>query len=228
MIISFHLYLLSFAFNRAIHCFENTDDFAALRAAADWALPLAHALQEVAALVLQGFRGLDPRADNIPIADFETRLSIIQRLLLQSTHAFFEDSHLFNAIEVIENDALVTPHDDDFSSLVRVGPADMNMTNDVSRVTERNKSNIMTAIPQNLAAYRADPLRHAVQQIVKNGNVVRRQVPERIHIVTDRTEVCSAGVEVINSALARLHVLFHLLDAGIEYESVTNHQHGRF
>src|SRR5258708_38473199 len=123
----------------------------------------------MAALVLQGFRGLDPRADDVPIADLEARLSIIQRLLLQSTHAFFKDSHLLNAVKVVENDAPITPDDDNLSRLVRVGPADMNVTDDVSRVTERNKSNIMTAIPQDLAAYCTDPLRHAIQQLVKNA-----------------------------------------------------------
>src|ERR1700682_1900677 len=148
----------------------------------------------MAALVLKRCRGLEPRTDNVAIANLETRLSIIQRLLFGRTYAFFKDSHLFNAIEVVENDALVAPNDDDLASFVRIGPADMNMTYDVAWVPEGNESHIMTAIPQDLAGYCADPLRHTVQQIVKNGNVVRCQIPERIYIVANWAEVCSPGV----------------------------------
>src|SRR4029077_20555756 len=174
-------------------------------------------------LILERFCWLDSGTDNVAISDLETRLAIVQRLLLQSTYSLFKHPDLLNPVEIVENDTLVTPDDDDLASLVGICPAHVNVTNNVSWITEGNKSHIVTAISQYLAAHCAYPLRHTVEQVVEDGNVVRGQIPERVHIAADGTEICPPGVEVIDPALARLDVLFYLLNAGIEYECVTDH-----
>src|SRR3977135_2552935 len=112
----------------------------------------------MATLIFQRFRGLDSGADNVSISYLETRFAIVQRLLLQGTYSLFKNSDLFNPVEVIKNDALVTPDDDDFPSLVGISPAHVNVTNDVSWITKGNKPHIMTTIPQDLAADCAYPL----------------------------------------------------------------------
>jgi hypothetical protein len=136
LVFSFHLDLLSFAFDGAIYCLKNSDDVSSLYTAANRTLSQAHALKKVAALVLQRFRGLDPRADDVSVPDLEARLSIVQRLLFQSADALFKNSHLLNAVQVVEHYALVAPHNDDLTRFVWIGPADMYVTDDVAWIAE--------------------------------------------------------------------------------------------
>jgi hypothetical protein len=177
MIVSFDLHLLALIFNRTIHGFEYAYDFSALDSAAYWALPQPHALQEMTALILERLRGFDPRTNDVAVANLKAKLAVVQRLFLHRAYAFLKDAHLLKSVEIIENDAPVTPDDDNLASLIRIGPAHMNVTDDVARVPERDKSHIVAAVSQDLAAHRADPLRHAVKQVIENGDVMRGEIP---------------------------------------------------
>src|SRR2546430_6447990 len=53
----------------------------------------------------------------------------------------------------------------------------------------------ISAIPENFAAHGTDPLRRSIQQIIKDGDVMRREVPECIDVAADGTKIGPAGVQ---------------------------------
>jgi hypothetical protein len=90
----------------------------------------------MAALVLEWFDRFDARADDVAIANLEAKFAIVERLLLHKTYTLLEHSHLLEPVEVIEDDAPVALDHDDFPRFVRIGPADVNVSENISRITE--------------------------------------------------------------------------------------------
>jgi hypothetical protein len=181
----------------------------------------------MAALILERLAGFNPRADNVAVTDLKVRFSVVQRFRLHSAHALFEDAHLFEPVEIVEHNASVTPYYHDLPRLVRVRPADLNMAENVVRIAERDETQVLTTIAQDLAAYSAHPFRDAAQQVVEDGNIVRSEVPDRVHIAANRTQVGSAGVDIIDSPLTGLVILLNLSNACVEDKRVADHQDRR-
>src|SRR5437016_11240162 len=133
---TFYLHLQSFAFDGSIHGFENSHNFPSLDAAANRALPRPHALQEMAALVLEWLYRFDARADDVAVANLEAELAIVERLLLHKAYALLEHSHLLEPVKVIEDDAPVALDNHDLPRLVGIGPANVHVSENIARITE--------------------------------------------------------------------------------------------
>lgn len=71
--------LESFALHGAIHRLQHAHHFTTLHATRERSFAQPDAFQEMTTLVLEGFAGLYPRADDVAIADLEAEFSIIQR-----------------------------------------------------------------------------------------------------------------------------------------------------
>ncbi len=76
-----------------------------------------------------------------------------------------------------------------------------------------------------MPADRGDGGRPLAQQVVEDVNIVRGQIPGRVHVVAEWAEVRADGAEIIHRA-GRLFVerAGQVLDAGIEKEYVPDHQ----
>jgi len=90
----------------------------------------------MAALVLEWLDRFDARADDVAIANLEAKLAIVERLLLHETYPLLEHSHLLEPVEVIENDAPVALDHHHLPRFVRIGPADVNVSENISRIAE--------------------------------------------------------------------------------------------
>src|SRR5262245_62132663 len=113
-------------------------------------------------------------------------------------HAFLEDAHVLGGVQIVESDPCIAPDDDELSNLVRVGPADVNVSDHVVRVTERDEADVLANAPENAPADSADPLRFCVEQEVEDRHVVRRQIPDRVYVRANRAEIGPASVEVVD------------------------------
>src|SRR5713226_2698350 len=83
-------------------------------------------------------------------------------------------------------------------------------------VSQGNEADVFAVAPQHRRADGAGPQRFLVKQIIENGDVVRRQIPNRIDVPANGSEVGASSVQIINAAeFRRLHVLLHLADAGV-------------
>src|ERR1700739_2804087 len=96
--LAFYLHLESLRFDGTIHCFKHAYNILALGTAADRPLSGSHALQEMSALLFQGFHGLDAGTDNVAVADLESELSIIQGLRLDLPGTFLENPYLLDSV----------------------------------------------------------------------------------------------------------------------------------
>ena len=90
----------------------------------------------MAALIFERFGRLDARTHDVAVTNFKPKLPIVQRLLLYGTYALLEHAHLLETVEIVKDDAPVAFYDDDLPSLVRIGPAHMDVTDDVTRIAE--------------------------------------------------------------------------------------------
>src|SRR5205809_2518582 len=222
-----HRYLSSFAFHRTIYTFEHSHDIPPSHSAADRPLPGSDALQEMPALTLQRFSGFDPGADNVAVPDLEAKLSVVQRFLFHAAYALFKHAHLFHAIQVVEKDPAVALDHHDLASFVGIRPTDVHVRENVAGIAERDKTYVVPAIPENFAAHGTDPLRRSIQQIIKDGDVMRREVPECIDVAADGTKIGPAGVQVVDPAGVLLHIFFYFADAGIKDKRMAHHESHR-
>jgi hypothetical protein len=78
--------------------------------------------------MLQRFCGLDVGTNNVTVPNLESELPIIQGLLLDRTDAFLKHPHLFDSIEVIEDDPLVALDDNYLAGLIGIGPANVDVS----------------------------------------------------------------------------------------------------
>jgi hypothetical protein len=143
---AFYLHLESFGFDRTIYCLKYANNISALNTATDRPLSRSHTLQEMPALVLQWLDRFNAGTDDVAIPDLESKLAVVQGLLFDGTDTFLKYSHLLNPVQVIEDDPLVTLDDYNFARFVRIGPADVDVSEDVVRITERNETDIIPAV----------------------------------------------------------------------------------
>ena len=171
--------------------------------------PRANRLDEIRALVLQRLTRLDLRADDVAVAHQQLEFAVRFGHRLTHGYSSLVDAHAFGIVEIVEHDAAVAAHGHDFADLVRVRPADVNVADHLVGVTERRKADVLAARPEHGRRDGRCPQRLFVQQVVENRHVVRRQVPERVHVLADRAQVGSRGVQVVRLAeLLRRHAPF--------------------
>src|SRR5215831_9105409 len=103
-------------------------------------------------------------------------------------------------MRVVEDQTLITADDDDFPDLIRVGPAYVNVPYDFVLIAEGDESDVFSAVPQHFGAHGADPVGGRVQQVVEDGDVMRREVPQRIDVVANGAHIRPAGVEIVQLA----------------------------
>src|ERR1700722_8571598 len=177
------------------------------------------------ALVLQRFDRFNTRTEDLSVPDLEPKLAVIQRLLLDRTYALLKHPHLFNAVQVIEDDPLVTLDHNDFARFVGIGPANVHVSQNVFGIAQRDETNIVAAVSKDLSSDRADPLWGAIKKVIEDRDVVGCEVPESIDVAADGAQVRPARVQIIDPAGAVLDVLFYLADASIEHKGVPHHQY---
>jgi hypothetical protein len=90
----------------------------------------------MAALVFEWLDRFDARADDVAVANLDAKFSIVERLLLHKTYTLLEHPHLLEPVEVIEDDTSVALDDHDLPRLVGIGPADVNVSENISRIAE--------------------------------------------------------------------------------------------
>src|SRR5437879_1841879 len=190
-------HLNSFAVKGSIHRFKYPDYAQALNAAADRALLCSDTLQKMSALIFQRFDRLNPGTDDVTLADLEPKFAVSEGLRVEGDHAFFTYPDLLNAVQIVEHNAFIVLHHHDFASFVRIGPAYVDMREHIVGITQRDKSNIVPAVSQDLTPHRTDPCRRFIKEVVEDGNVVRREIPQGIHIATNGSQICSACVKIV-------------------------------
>src|SRR5437667_4268190 len=190
----FYLYLESLAFDGTIYRFKHSHNVSAFNPAADGPLPGSHAIQKMPALMLQRLNRLDAGTDDVAIPDLESKFAIVQWFVFNRTDALLKHAYLLNSVQVIEDDPLITFDDDDLSSFVWIGPANMNVSKNIVRIAERDEPNIVTAVAQYLASDRTHPLGRAAEEVVEDRDVVRGEVPKGINVASDGAQVCPASV----------------------------------
>ena len=131
---------------------------------------------------------------------------------------------MLHSIEVVKDDSAVALDHHDLSGFIGIRPADVHVSENIVGIAEGDKTHVIPAIPQDLPANSADPPRRAVQQVIKDSDVMRGKVPESVYVAADRAEVCPSGIQIVYAPAVLLHVLLHLADARIEDECVTHHQ----
>src|SRR5881397_2966622 len=131
------------------------------------------AFQEMPALVLERFTDFEPGTHDVAVTDLEPIVAVGQWFSRRGLDALFEHAHLFDAVEIVENDAAVAPDHHQLPCFVRIGPAHMDVADDVGAFTpvaEGDEPDILPAVPENLRAHGAHPLWSAVEQVVENGD----------------------------------------------------------
>jgi hypothetical protein len=90
----------------------------------------------VPTLVLQRLDRFDAGTDDVPIPNLEPKLAVVQGLLFDRTYTFLKHPHLFDTVQVIEHDPFVTFDDNHFPRLVGIGPADVDVSENVVGIAE--------------------------------------------------------------------------------------------
>ena len=118
------------------------------------------------ALVLERLTHLESGTHDVAVADLQPILAVGHWFGWSGLDSFFEHPHLFDAVEIIENDAPVAPDHDQFPCLVRIGPAHVDVADDIHPITfvaERDEPDILPAVAEDLGPHRAHPPRGAVE-----------------------------------------------------------------
>jgi hypothetical protein len=101
----------------------------------------------------------------------------------------------------------------------------VDVTHDAVAVAERGKGDVVARRLQHARADRRGPLRLVLEQVIEDGDVVRRQIPDGVDVLPDRSEIRPGGVEVVDlPELIRRHALLHLPHAGVVEERIADHQ----
>src|SRR5438094_2020468 len=227
IVAAFHAHLQSSVLDGTVHRLEHPHDVSAFDPAADGPLPRSHAFQEVTALTLQWLDHLDSGADDVAISNLEAKVPVVHRLRLDRSHALLEHPNLLLSIQIVEHDSSLARHDDDLTSLVRIRPAHVDMSENVVGVPQGDESDVVAAVAQDLAPHRADPFRRAVEKIVENRDVMWGEIPQRVDVVADGAQVGPARVEIVDPAPVFLDVLLDLSNARVEHKRVADHQDAR-
>ncbi|PYR50110.1 MAG: hypothetical protein DMF89_10335, partial [Acidobacteria bacterium] len=130
-------------------------------------------------MTLQWLDHLDSGADDVAISNLEAKVPVVHRLRLDRSHALLEHPNLLLSIQIVEHDSSLARHDDDLTSLVRIRPAHVDMSENVVGVPQGDESDVVAAVAQDLAPHRADPFRRAVEKIVENRDVMWGEIPQR-------------------------------------------------
>src|SRR5690606_5640813 len=207
---------------------HNPDYFHTVLSPTEGNATICDTVEEVAALVLQGFADLDLGADDRAITDGELIFTVVGRLWLigREGDTFFIDTHPLQGIQIVKDNSPVAAHHDNFANLVRFRPAYVNMADYAVWIAENHEPDIFTAVPQGARPNGADPLRQLVEEKIQDRDIMWRQIPQRIHIRADRAEVRAASIHVIHLPhIAPIDIGFHRLNACIVEEDVPDHQH---
>src|SRR5438552_4160076 len=76
-------------------------------------------------------------------------------------------------------------HGDDLAHLVRVCPAHVNVADHVVVVAERRERDVVALGAQHARADGRRPSRLLAEQVVEDGDVVRREIPDRVDVVAN-------------------------------------------
>ena len=183
-------------------------------------------VDEICALVLERLARVDFRADDIAISNEQLELPERIGNGLAHRHAALEDPDPLDVVEVVEDDATAAANGHDFAHLVGIGPTHVNVPNHVVLEAERRKGDVFAAGLQDAGPDSRRPQRLVVEQEVEDRDVVRREVPCRVHIRANRAEVGPRGVQVVRlTEVLRRHHLFHLAHARVVQKRITDHQH---
>jgi hypothetical protein len=161
----------------SVYGFKYAYDFFSFASAGERLRTSRYGLQEMPALILQRFADLDPRTQNVAVANLEVVFAIAERLGGHRPHTLFVDPDLLEAVEVVEDNATIAPDDDNLTRFLGIGPADVNVPNDVVWITERDEPDVITAVPEDLDPDGTHPLRDAVDEEVEDRDVVGSKVP---------------------------------------------------
>src|ERR671925_597650 len=124
------------ALERAVNGFHDPYHVSALWPSGERAAALRHALQEVAALILERLAYLDPGTDDVAVAQAELVLAVAGGHLHHRCDALLVDPHRLHRVQVVEGDPLVAADDDDFPHLVRIGPAHVDVADHIARIAK--------------------------------------------------------------------------------------------
>src|SRR5260370_40981860 len=130
----------------------------------------------MAALVLEWLDRFKVGTDDVAVPDLEPKLAVIQRLLLDCTYTFLKHAHLFNSVQDIEDDSLITLHHYDFACLIWICPAYVDVSKNVVGIAQRDETNIIAAVSQDFYTNRTDPLRSPIEKVIADGYVAGCQV----------------------------------------------------
>ncbi len=165
-------------------------------------------------------------AGDVALPDLKVVLAEGRRLVVGvGLDAAVEDPDALDDVEVVEGDAAVAADDDELAHLVGIRPAHVDVADEAAGVAERDEADVLPAVAQDARAHGADPGRGVVEQVVEDRDVVRRQVPERVDVRAERTEVRAARVHVVQVAeRAVVHQRLHAADAAVVEERVAGQE----
>jgi hypothetical protein len=150
------------------------------------------------ALILQRFARRNGRAEDVTIAQEELELAERHRFLVRhECHSLVEDPDTLQWVEVVEYDSALASDDHYLSDLVRVDPAHMNVADEPVAVSEGDEPDIVARILQDSRADRTHPLWCRGEKVVEDRDVVRREVPDCVHVVPNGPETRPSRVEVV-------------------------------
>src|SRR5207248_11351714 len=120
---------------------------------------------------------------------------------------------------LFRSDAAAAADGDDLANFVWIGPADVDVSDDVVRVAERRERDVVASGPQNPGADGRGPLRLFAEQVIEDRHVVGRKIPDGVDVGTNGPEVGTRRVQVVDVAeLIRRHAFLHLADARVVQE----------
>src|SRR5437773_8894790 len=93
----------------------------------------SNAVDEVPALILQRLAGFELRAHDVAVADLQAMLAVGERFG-GGLDPLFKHTHLLDAVEIVEHHAAIAADNDQFARLVRIGPAHVDVPDDVGAI----------------------------------------------------------------------------------------------
>src|SRR6266700_6685490 len=175
------------------------------------------------------FCKLDLRNQNIAGAIVELRNPrIIEvHVLAQdgpTIDSFIVDEDLI-LCDIVINHHFARPDNDHLAHLLRVQPAHVNVCDDLSRILKAKEDNVIDPFLHVSHALTSDGDRLWVAKpILNDADIVGGEVPERVDVGTDPSEVQTLAVYVAKFAeLARFNQIFNITNGRVIDEGVASH-----
>src|SRR5579859_6448115 len=115
-------------------------------------------------------------------------LGEVDRLLRAGLHALLKYADRLLRVQIVEDDSFITAYGNYLPYFVWINPTHVNVCSNVVRIAKFDKAHVLAAVEQCLVTDCAYPLRRAPQEIIEDRPVMRGQVPQRVHVVADRSQ----------------------------------------